>query len=64
MTIARNIGMVDGLCGIIQEFCANYKILLIQVSPKEKCPKMDAETFKTLTGGMAGLTSMNAMVRL
>jgi hypothetical protein len=48
--IARNIGILDGICGIIQEVCENYKVMLIQVSAKDKGAKLGAESFQAVTG--------------
>jgi hypothetical protein len=50
MKIARNIGMVDGLCGVVQEICETYKIMLIQLSPKQKGKKLNDKDFRLFTG--------------
>jgi hypothetical protein len=50
MKISRCIGTVDGICGIVQEICENYKIVLIQISPKDKGAKFESDAFNALTG--------------
>jgi hypothetical protein len=50
MSIARDVGRLDGFCGIIQEICETYKVLLMQLSPKQKGKKLNDEEFKFYTG--------------
>ncbi len=50
LKMARNIGEVDGYCRIIVEHCAELGIMAHGVSPKGKGAKMDADSFRELTG--------------
>lgn len=50
LKIARNIGMVDGICTSIVIICESLKIPCVGVSPKSKGKKLDAVEFKALTG--------------
>jgi len=49
LKIARNIGEVDGYCGLIVGACADAGSVANGISPKAKGPKLDAETFKRIT---------------
>jgi hypothetical protein len=50
MKVARNIGEVDCLCKLVQAICEERKKKLIQVSPKNKGAKLDADEFRKRTG--------------
>ena len=50
LRIARNLGMVDGICAQIEAWCKDEGVRFIAVSPKGKGSKMDAAAFKHLTG--------------
>ena len=47
--ISRKIGMVDGFCYMLEQFCFQHGIAFFKVSPKQKGIKIDAELFKKLT---------------
>jgi hypothetical protein len=49
LKIARNIGEVDGYCGMIIGACADAGSVANGVSPKAKGPKLDAEAFNRIT---------------
>ena len=48
--IARNIGMIDGFCHVLQTLCETCAIPFVLVSPEQKGRKLDDETFKRITG--------------
>ena len=48
--MARNVGEVDGYCRIIVDYCELLGIMAHGVSPKGKGAKMDADSFRELTG--------------
>jgi hypothetical protein len=50
LNMARKVGQVDRLCGMIEDFCKQYKKPLISISPKGKGAKMNDERFKAITG--------------
>ena len=50
LKMARNIGEVDAWCRLIVEHCAELNIVAHGVSPKGKGAKMDADSFRELTG--------------
>ena len=50
LKMARNIGEVDGYCRIIVEHCDELGIAAHGISPKGKGAKMDADSFRELTG--------------
>ena len=50
LKIARNVGMVDALCGLISDICIVDKIKAIPISPKDKGAKVNSERFKSITG--------------
>ena len=50
LRIARNLGMVDGICAQLQGWCEGEDVDYIAVSPKGKGRKMDTAAFKFLTG--------------
>lgn len=50
LKMARNIGEVDGYCRIIVDYCELLGIMAHGVSPKGKGAKMDADSFRELTG--------------
>lgn len=50
LKIARNVGEVDGICKLVQAICEERKKPLVQVSPKDKGAKVNAEAFKAITG--------------
>ena len=50
LKIARNVGMVDMVCSMVQEWATVHGVPFIGVSPKAKGAKMDAATFARLTG--------------
>lgn len=50
LRIARNLGQVDALCSMVQEWATVHGVPFIGVSPKAKGAKMDAATFASLTG--------------
>ena len=58
LKMARNIGEVDGYCRIIVEHCAELGIAAHGISPKGKGAKMDADSFRELTG-WAGRTNQH-----
>ena len=50
LKMARNVGEVDGYCRIIVDYCELLVIMAHGVSPKGKGAKMDADSFRELTG--------------
>lgn len=50
LKIARNIGMVDGICSLIVEIAASLRIPAHGISPKSKGAKLNAEAFQKITG--------------
>jgi hypothetical protein len=48
--IARNVGMVDGVCSLIVEACERLGIVAHSISPKGKGAKLNAEQFERVTG--------------
>lgn len=48
--IARNVGQVDALCGLIVAACGKAGIVAHGISPKGKGKKLNAEQFKAATG--------------
>lgn len=50
LKMARNIGEVDGYCRIIVDYCELLGIMAHGISPKSKGAKMDADSFRELTG--------------
>ena len=48
--MARNVGMVDAWCLLIEVECARLGIKCIGISPKDKGAKLNAEQFKAVTG--------------
>lgn len=48
--IARNVGQVDFICGLIVEACARIGIDALGISPKGKGAKLDAAQFEKVTG--------------
>ena len=48
--MARNVGMVDAWCLLIETECARLGIKCIGVSPRDKGAKLNAEQFKAVTG--------------
>jgi hypothetical protein len=48
--IARKVGMVDAWCYMIERLCESYDIAYMRVSPKAKGEKLNAESFKRITG--------------
>lgn len=49
LKIARNVGHVDAICGIIEDICKQFEVKCIGISPKNKGAKLNAEQFKALT---------------
>lgn len=49
-SMARKVGQVDMVCGLIVEACARLGIPAHGISPKGKGAKLKAEPFKELTG--------------
>lgn len=49
-SMARKVGQVDMVCGLIVEACARLGIPAHGISPKGKGKKLNAEQFKALTG--------------
>lgn len=50
LKIARNIGMVDGFCYLLDSLCAQLGIPIICVSPEGKGRKLKAKPFQLSTG--------------
>jgi hypothetical protein len=50
LNIARKVGQVDCICGIVQSLCSELAIDYIAISPKQKGAKLNAEQFRALTG--------------
>ena len=50
LKMARNVGEIDAWCKLIVEHCAELGIAAHGVSPKGKGAKMDADSFRELTG--------------
>ena len=48
--MARNVGMVDAWCLLIETECARLGIKCIGISPKDKGAKLNAEQFRAVTG--------------
>lgn len=48
--IARNVGMVDGICSQIDVICGELGIPAHGISPKGKGKKRNADEFRALTG--------------
>ena len=48
--IARNIGMIDGFCYVLQALCEALEIEAILVSPTTKGRKLKAAIFAQVTG--------------
>lgn len=53
LKIARNVGMVDGQCALIEQWATIHKVPLLALSPEQKGQKLDAARFKALTGWAA-----------
>ena len=49
-SMARKVGQVDMVCGLIVEACSRLGIPAHGISPKGKGAKLNAEHFKALTG--------------
>ena len=49
-SMARKVGQVDMVCGLIVEACARLDIPAHGISPKGKGKKLNAEQFKAATG--------------
>lgn len=49
LKIARNVGMVDGYCSLLEDIADSLGIPLIQVSPRDKGAKVGAERFGRIT---------------
>ena len=49
-SMARKVGQVDMVCGLIVEACSRLGIPAHGISPKGKGAKLNAEQFKALTG--------------
>lgn len=49
-SMARKVGQVDMVCGLIVEACDRLGIAAHGISPKDKGAKLNAEKFKALTG--------------
>lgn len=49
-SMARKVGQVDMVCGLIVEACARLGITAHGISPKGKGKKLNAEQFKAATG--------------
>lgn len=49
-SMARKVGQVDMVCGLIVEACERLKIPAHGISPKGKGAKLDAAQFRALTG--------------
>ena len=49
-SMARKVGQVDMVCGLIVEACERLGIPAHGISPKGKGAKLNAEQFKALTG--------------
>lgn len=47
---ARQVGEIDAWCRMIEGYCKEYKIDFVAVSPKQKGKKVNAETFREITG--------------
>ena len=50
LNIARKVGQVDCICGIVQSLCSELGIDYIAISPKEKGRKLSDMEFNALTG--------------
>jgi len=50
LKVARNIGMVDMCCYLIQAACERLQIGYLAVSPKGKGGKLDSKSLQKLTG--------------
>jgi hypothetical protein len=50
LNIARKVGQVDCICGIVQSLCSELSIDYIAISPKEKGKKLNSEQFNKVTG--------------
>lgn len=48
--VARNIGMVDGFCHLLESLCKALEIEIISVSPLGKGSKYNAKVFGQITG--------------
>lgn len=53
LKIARNIGMVDGFCALIEQAAADACIPILGLRPEDKGQKLDAARFTALTGWAA-----------
>lgn len=53
LKIARDVGRIDALCALIAECCAAHGVPIVQISPKTKGAKLDAEEFREVTGWAA-----------
>jgi hypothetical protein len=49
LKIARNVGMVDQVCKMIEDTC-DCRCPVMRISPKLKGAKIDAKEFKSVTG--------------
>lgn len=49
-SMARKVGQVDMVCGLIVEICDRRKVPAHGISPKRKGAKLDAEAFQRITG--------------
>ncbi len=49
-SMARKVGQVDMVCGLIVEACERLSIPAHGISPKGKGAKLDAQTFARMTG--------------
>ena len=50
LKIARNVGEVDCICKMVQDLCEANNFPIVQISPKDKGAKVNAEEFKAITG--------------
>jgi len=50
LKIARNVGMVDIVCSILEELCKFSGTELIKISPKGKGEKLNMDKFRQVTG--------------
>lgn len=56
LTMARHVGEIDAWCKLISSVCQDAGITAHGISPKNKGAKLNAETFKAVTG-WAGRTN-------
>ena len=50
LKIARNVGMVDAICAMIEGICEDWNCVYYPVSPKNKGAKMDRKEFEQFMG--------------